>query len=114
VKIVPETVQSDGSGDSDDNVPVARLLRPKKKGSLTFQIKDCKDGPQGDKAIGVTVANTFDGVEFKGVVDSFRRISTRKQRRYDFEFTYISQYTTILIPTLIYLGSAGVRKRASL
>jgi hypothetical protein len=37
VKFVPETEQNDGSGDSEDNVPVARLLRPKNKGSLTFQ-----------------------------------------------------------------------------
>jgi hypothetical protein len=28
VKFVPETEQNDGSGDSDDDVPVARLLRP--------------------------------------------------------------------------------------
>jgi hypothetical protein len=86
VKFVPETEQNDGSGDSDDNVPVARLLRPKNKGSLTFQqIKDCKDGPQGDKAIGVTVAKTFDGVEFKGVVDSFR--TERKRHIYHVTYT---------------------------
>jgi hypothetical protein len=86
VKFVPETEQNDGSGDSEDNVPVARLLRPKNKGSLTFQqIKDCQNGPQADKAIGVTVAKTFDGVEFKGVVDSFR--TERKRHIYHVTYT---------------------------
>jgi hypothetical protein len=62
------------------------LLRPKNKGSLTFQqIKDCKDGPQGEKAIGVTVAKTFDGVEFKGLVDSFR--TERKRHIYHVTYT---------------------------
>ncbi len=86
VKFVPETEQNDGSGDSDDDVPVARLLRPKNKGSLTFQqIKDCQDGPQGDKAIGVTIGKTFDGVEYKGVVDKFR--TERKRHIYHVTYT---------------------------
>jgi hypothetical protein len=86
VKFVAETEQNDESGDSEDNVPVARLLRPKNKGSLTFQqIKDCQDGPEADKAIGVTVAKTFDGVEFKGVVNSFR--TERKRHIYHVTYT---------------------------
>ncbi len=67
-------------------MPVARLLKPMNKGSLTFQqIKDCQDGPQGDKAIGVSIKKTFDGVEYKGVVDSFR--TERKRRIYHVTYT---------------------------
>jgi hypothetical protein len=86
VNFVPETEHQDVSGDSDDNVPMARILRPKKKGSLTYQqIKDCKDGPQGDKAVGVTVAKKFDGVVFKGLVDRFR--TERKRHIYHVTYT---------------------------
>jgi hypothetical protein len=86
VNFVPETEKQDVSDDSDDNVPMASLLGPKTLiGSLTFQqIKDCKEGPQGDKAVGVTVAKIFDGVEFKGLVDSFRT----ERKRYIYHVTY--------------------------
>jgi hypothetical protein len=64
---MPETEQQGNSSDSDDNVPVSTLLRQDKAQTLTLQqIQDCKEGPQGEKAIGVTVAKTFDGVEYRG------------------------------------------------
>jgi hypothetical protein len=60
VAFVPETQIQDGSDDSDDDIPVATLLRPKPVCKMTFeQIKDCREGPQGEKAIGVTVAKTI-------------------------------------------------------
>ena len=43
------------------------------------QIKDCQERPQGKRAIGVSVAKMFDGVQFKGTVDSFRQA---RQRHY--------------------------------
>ncbi len=68
VKFVPETEQQDATSESDDDVPVAMLLKPKKAGSLTLQqIQECKEGPQGDKAVGKTVAKIFDGVKFTGI-----------------------------------------------
>ena len=74
VTFVPETQLKDGSDESDDDIPVATLLKPKPVlCSLGFQqIKDCREGPQGAKAVGVAVAKMFDGVEFRGTVDSFR------------------------------------------
>ncbi len=54
------------------------LVRRVEGKSLTLQeIQDCKDGPLGQRAIGVTIAKTFDGVEFKETVDSFRQARTR-------------------------------------
>ncbi len=44
------------------------MLRPKTVSTRTYQ----QVGPQGERAIGVTVAKKFDGVEFRGIVDSFR------------------------------------------
>jgi hypothetical protein len=57
---------------------VASLLNFKKVTKLTNdQIKDMKDGPRGEKAVGVTVAKLFDGVEFIRKVDSFRQVRQR-------------------------------------
>ena len=43
---------------------IASALRTKRQSSLTLeQIEDCKVGPQGDRAIGVTVTKWFDGVK---------------------------------------------------
>ena len=82
---VDETEVQGSSSDSEDDVPVARLLRPKLNTTLTLeQIQDCKDGPKGDRAVGVTVAKLFDGVEFRGTVDSFRQV----RRRYYYHITY--------------------------
>jgi hypothetical protein len=56
------------------------LLRQENSVTLTEQqIKDCQEGPQGKRAIGVSVAKVFDGVQFKGTVDSFRQA---RQRHY--------------------------------
>ena len=80
VSHVPETEQQDKSSESDDDIPVATLLRKENTFTMTEQQKkDCLEGPQGERAIGVVVAKTFDGVEFRGTVDSFR---TARQRHY--------------------------------
>lgn len=85
VTFVPETEEQVESSDSDDNVPVATLLRQEKGTTLSLQqIQDCQEGPKGEKAIGVTVAKTFEGVEFKGTVDGFRKA---RQRMY-YHVTY--------------------------
>ena len=73
-----ETELQDDS--SDDDIPVATILRQENLVTLTEQqIKDCQEGPQGKRAIGVTIAKMFDGVQFKGTVDSFREA---RQRHY--------------------------------
>jgi hypothetical protein len=49
-----------------------------KSKTLTLkEIQDCKEGPVGERAIGVTIAKTFDGVEYRGTVDSFRTVRKR-------------------------------------
>ena len=69
VNLVPETEQQDASSESDDDVPVAQLLRPRNTSNLTKeQIDECKEGPVGDKAVGKTVAKMFDGVKYTGIV----------------------------------------------
>jgi hypothetical protein len=85
VTFVPETEVQDAGSDSDDNIPVVTLLRKEKGTTLSLQqINDCKEGPKGEKAIGVSVAKLFEGVEFRGIVDSFR---TARQRLY-YHVTY--------------------------
>ncbi len=80
VSHVPETEQQDKSSESEDDIPVATLLRKENTFTMTEQQKkDCLEGPQGERAIGVVVAKTFDGVEFRGTVDSFRKA---RQRHY--------------------------------
>jgi hypothetical protein len=77
---IAETEQQDipDSSDSDDDVPVATLLRQDKAHILSSQqIQDCLEGPKGEKAIGVTVAKTFDSVEYRGTVDRFRTARSR-------------------------------------
>ncbi len=62
-----------------------RLSRPTTVCSLTFQhIQDCKVGRKGKRAVGVTVAKMFDGVEFRGEVDMFRQV----RQRYYYHVTY--------------------------
>jgi hypothetical protein len=76
--VAKETEQKDSSGESDDNVPVATLLQYKTATSLTSaQVQDIKEGPQGQKAVGVTVCKMFEGVKFEGKVDSFRQVRQR-------------------------------------
>ncbi len=85
VTFVPETEEQDEGSDSDDNIPVVTLLRKEKGTTLSLQqINDCKEGPKGEKEIGVSVAKLFEGVEFRGIVDSFR---TARQRLY-YHVTY--------------------------
>ncbi len=68
-----------------DNVPIATSIRKEKGTTLTIQqIKDCQEGPKGDKAIGVSVAKFFEGVEFRGIVDGVR---TARKRVY-YHITY--------------------------
>jgi hypothetical protein len=63
----------ESSVDSPDNRPVARSLRNRLKMSLSLQqITDCQEGRKGDRAIGVTIAKTFGGYEYRGVIDKFR------------------------------------------
>jgi hypothetical protein len=51
-----------------------RRIRHNKDINLSLQqIQDCKEGPVGERAVGVTIAKTFDGIEFKGTIDSFRQ-----------------------------------------
>ncbi len=72
--------------DSEDDVPIASVVLKNKQCSLTLQqIEDCKVGPLGEKAIGVTVAKHFDGVEYRGTVDSWR--SVRKRSYYHVTYT---------------------------
>jgi hypothetical protein len=78
----------EGSDDSDDNIPIATSLQKPKivTCSLTLQqIKDCREGPQGESAVGVTVAKMFEGVEFRGTVDRFRQ--ARKRMYYHVTYT---------------------------
>ncbi len=73
IKHVDETELQDNSSESEDDIPVSTLLRKEKSVTLTEQqFKDCLEGPHGERAIGVSVAKMFGGVEYKGTVDSFR------------------------------------------
>jgi hypothetical protein len=78
IRHVAETELQDES--SDDDIPVATLLRQENSVTLTEQqIKDCQEGPLGKRAIGVSIAKVFDGVQFQGTADSFRQA---RQRHY--------------------------------
>ena len=85
VRVVPETEVQERSSDSEDNVPVASLLRPKSSSTLSLlQIEECKVGPVGELAVGKTIAKIFDGVEFRGIVDRFRT----ERKRFVYHVTY--------------------------
>ncbi len=82
---MPETEQQDGDSESDDDIPVAMLLKPRIAGSLTLQqIQECKDGPEEEKAVGKTVAKIFDEVKFSGIIDRFRT----ERKRHIYHVTY--------------------------
>ncbi len=86
VSLVKETEEQDSEADSEDNVPIATVLTKKKESSLTReQIEDCKFGPKDERALGVTVAKLFDGVEYRGTIDSWR--SARKRSYYHVTYT---------------------------
>jgi hypothetical protein len=75
VRRVVETEIQASSSDSEDDIPVATLLQPKTVSRLNLQeIEECKEGPKGEKAIGKVVAKMFDGLEFRGKVDSFGQV----------------------------------------
>ncbi len=77
--------QHKDSSDSEDGIPLTTLLRQEKGKKLTQQqIQDCKEGPMGEKAVGVTIAKTFDGVQFRGTIDSFRQA----RKRFYYHVTY--------------------------
>lgn len=66
---VPEL--QDSSGLIDDRLNQTAT-------SLTIaQMKDFKEGPLGQNAVGVTVCKEFDGVQFQGKVESFRQVRQR-------------------------------------
>jgi hypothetical protein len=83
---VEETQLPDKSSDSEDDRPIVITLRQEKVQSLSAQqIQDCKEGPVGETVVGVTIAKTFDGVEFRGTIDSFR--TARKRFYYHVTYT---------------------------
>jgi hypothetical protein len=82
----PDIFRSPLRGKSEYGIPVATVLRPEKGINLTQQqIQDCKEGSMGQRAVGVTVAKTFDGVEFRGTIDRFRQ--ARKRMYYHVTYT---------------------------
>ncbi len=75
---VKETQLPDKSSDSEDDRPIVVTLRKEKGQSFSAQqIQDFKEGPLGERAIGITIAKTFDGVQFRGTIDSFRTARNR-------------------------------------
>jgi hypothetical protein len=79
------TTGSDTTSDSDDEVPVALLLKTKKAGNLTLkEIQACKEGPEGEKAVGKRVAKYFDDNKYTGIIDSFRT----ERKRHIYHVTY--------------------------
>jgi hypothetical protein len=73
VNFVGETEIQESSVDIQDNTSVVRSLRNRQKITMSLQqITDCQEGPKGDRAIGVTIAKTFGGYEYKGTIDRFR------------------------------------------
>ena len=74
----PDIFRSPLRGTNEDGIPGETVLRPEKGTNLTQQqIQDCKEGPMGQRAVGVTVAKTFDGVEYTGTIDRFRQARKR-------------------------------------
>ena len=64
---------------------MASLIKAKEDTSLTLEnIQDLKEGPKGEGVVGKTVAKLFDGVEYRGTVDSFRQV----RQRYYYHITY--------------------------
>ncbi len=76
---VAETEEQGNTSDSDDNISVATLLNRQEKGSnLTLdQIRECEEGPKGEKAIGVSVTKMFGEDKYVGKVDRYRTVRQR-------------------------------------
>ena len=73
VVFVPETELDESLVGNSEERPVVRSLRNRQKIELSSQqITDCQEGPKGERAIGVTVAKSFGGYEYRGIVDKFR------------------------------------------
>ncbi len=82
---IPETEVQESGDDSEDNLPVASLIKEKEDTSLSLEkIQDLKEDPKGEGAVGKIVAKLFDGVEYRGTVDSFRQV----RQRYYYHITY--------------------------
>ena len=85
VSLVEETQLEDSSGNSDDDTPIVSTLIQEKGMTLSRQqIEDCKEGPIGERAVGVTISKTFDGVKYTGTIDSFRLA----RKRFYYHVTY--------------------------
>jgi hypothetical protein len=73
VVFVPETELEQSLVGSTEERPVVRSLRNRQKIELSLQqITDCQEGPKGERAIGVTIAKSFGGYEYRGIVDKIR------------------------------------------
>ena len=54
---IPESEAKENSSDSEDNVPVTSLLKPKTLTSPYLEeLQDYKEGPEGERVVGKTVA----------------------------------------------------------
>ncbi len=90
---ITESETKVNSSDSDDDVPLASLLKDKTVTSPYLEeLQDYKQGPEGQRAVGKTVAKMFDGCEFTGKVDSFRQV----RRRFYYHVTYTDGDDTCL------------------
>ena len=57
ITVSDSTEDQDKSSDSEDEIPLVTLVRHETGKKLTLQqIQDCKEGPLGERAIGVTIA----------------------------------------------------------
>ena len=82
---IPETEINEGCSAREEDVPVASVIQPQTDTTLSLQqMQEFKQGPEGERAVGKTVAKTFDGVQFSGTVDSFRKV----RQRYYYHVTY--------------------------
>jgi hypothetical protein len=82
---IPETEVQDNGEGIKDNLPVASLNKDNEETSLTLEkIQDLKEGPKEEGAVGKIVAKVFDGVEYRGKVDSFRQV----RQRFYYHITY--------------------------
>ena len=58
----------------ETEVQESSVHQDKEDTSLTIEkIQDLREGPKGEGAVGKIVAKVFDGVEYRGTVDSFRQ-----------------------------------------
>jgi hypothetical protein len=73
VVFVPETELEERAVVITEDRPVVRSLRNRQKVEMSLQqITDCQEGPKGERAIGVSIAKSFGGYEYRGIVDKIR------------------------------------------